>query len=154
MSARISSRGLRLAPGLVLLLAFLPACVHRANGEPPRQPNSAPDSGVTAGDIQRTPSVPIEQLLMAKVPGVWITRTPDGGIAIRIRGNTSIQGNNEPLYVVDGLAVRPGPDGGLTGINPYEIESIQVLTDAAATSMYGTRGANGVVVITMKKPGK
>ncbi len=88
---------------------------------------------------------------MAKVPGVWITRTADGGIAVRIRGTTSLHGNNAPLYVVDGLPIQPGPNGSLTGVNPYDIESIQVLKDAASTSMYGARGANGVIVIKTKR---
>jgi TonB-dependent SusC/RagA subfamily outer membrane receptor len=90
---------------------------------------------------------------MARVPGVWITRTEDGGIAVRIRGATTITGNNEPLYVIDGVAVQSGPGGSLTGVNPYDIASIEVLKDAAATSMYGARGANGVIVIKMKQPG-
>ncbi len=152
MSARMGYLGLGLGVGL--LLGSLAACAHRGKAEAPPEPAPSQGPGVTAGDIQRTPSVPIEQLLMAKVPGVWITRTPDGSIAIRIRGNTSIQGTNEPLYVVDGVPVTAGPGGGLTGINPYEIDSIQVLTDATATSMYGSRGANGVIVIKMKRPGQ
>ncbi len=60
-----------------------------------------------------------------------VTRTPDGGIALRIRGTTSIYGSNEPLYVIDGPPIRSGPGGSLTGINPYDIESIQVLKDSA-----------------------
>ena len=88
---------------------------------------------------------------MAKVPGVWITRTPDGGIAIRIRGTTSLNASNAPLYVVDGMAIQAGPNGSLTGINPYDIETIEVLKDAASTSMYGSRGANGVIIIKTKR---
>jgi TonB-dependent SusC/RagA subfamily outer membrane receptor len=116
-------------------------------------PGNATDSGpaVTSDDIERTPNEPIEKLLMARVPGVWITRAPDGGIAVRIRGATTITGSNEPLYVVDGVAIQPGPGGSLTGINPYDIESIEVLKDAAGTTMYGSRGANGVIVIKMKQ---
>ncbi|MGI9078944.1 MAG: TonB-dependent receptor plug domain-containing protein [Gemmatimonadaceae bacterium] len=111
-------------------------------------------STVTSEDIKRAPGEPIEQLLMARTPGVWIMRTPDGGISVRIRGTTSVYGNNEPLYVVDGIAIQAGPGGSLTGINPYDIESINVLKDAASTSMYGARGANGVIVIKTKRPGR
>ena len=113
-----------------------------------------PAQTVTAEDIARSPNQPIEQVLQAKVPGVWITRTPDGGIAVQIRGNTSIYGEQQPLYVVDGVPIQPGPNGALNGVNPYDIESIKVLKDAAETAMYGMRGANGVIVVKTKKPGK
>ena len=68
-----------------------------------------------------------------------------------IRGATSIYGNNEPLYVLDGIPIQPGPGGTLAGISPYDIESIQVLKDPADTALYGMRGANGVIVIKTKR---
>lgn len=89
---------------------------------------------------------------MDRFPGVVVSRTNDGGIAVRIRGTTSLIGGNEPLYVVDGIPVQPGPNGSLNGVNPYDIESIEVLKDPASTAMYGVRGANGVIVIKMKGP--
>jgi len=107
---------------------------------------------VTSEDIQRNPGEPIEQVLQSRFPGVEVTRTPDGGIAVRIRGVTSLNGNTEPLYVVDGIATEAQPGGVLTGINPYDIESIRVLKGAADTAMYGVRGANGVIVIKTKRP--
>ncbi|NIR60030.1 MAG: TonB-dependent receptor plug domain-containing protein, partial [Gammaproteobacteria bacterium] len=91
--------------------------------------------------------------LMGRVPGVWITHTPDGELAIRIRGSTSIRGSTEPLYVIDGMPIQPGPAGQLSGISVYDIASIEVLKDVASTSMYGVRGANGVIVIKTKRPG-
>jgi TonB-dependent SusC/RagA subfamily outer membrane receptor len=109
---------------------------------------------VTAEDIQKSPTQPIEQVLQAKVPGIWVTRTPDGGVAIQIRGQTSFYGSNAPLYVIDGVPMQPGPGGALTGVNPYDIESIKVLKDAADTALYGMRGANGVIVVETKRPGK
>jgi TonB-dependent SusC/RagA subfamily outer membrane receptor len=109
---------------------------------------------VTSEDIEKNPSEPVEKLLQAKVPGVWVTRTPDGGIAIQLRGQSSIYGENQPLYVIDGVPINPGPNGALTGINPHDIESIQVLKDPAETAMYGMRGANGVIVVKTKKPGR
>ena len=111
----------------------------------PRNPNI-----VTAEDLDRTPVESIERTLAAKVPGLMISHTADGSIAIRIRGNTSIQGSNEPLYIIDGTPVLSGPGGSLTGINPKDIASIEVLKDAASTSFYGVRGANGVIVIKTK----
>ena len=140
----------------LLLAGLLSGCAH-AGGTGQGDVENAPDQSrprrrtVTAEDIQRTPGKPIEALLMSRFPGVVVTRTPDGGLAVRIRGTTSIHGSNEPLYVIDGVPIRPGPGGVLAGINPYDIESIEVLKDPASTTMYGVRGANGVVVIKTKR---
>ena len=136
-----------------LLVGLLSGCAHRkTNGGDDGSNAEEPAKTVTSEDIRRsTGTEPIEQALMAKVPGVWITRTPDGGIAVRIRGASSISGDNAPLYVVDGIAIQAGANGGLAGVNPYDIESITVLKDAASTAMYGARGANGVIVIKTKR---
>ena len=107
---------------------------------------------MTAQDLDRQPGRPIEEVLMGRFPGVTVMRTPDGGVAVRIRGTTSIHGSNEPLYVIDGVAIEPGPGGSLTGINPHDIASIEVLKDPAETSEYGLRGANGVILIKTKRP--
>jgi TonB-dependent SusC/RagA subfamily outer membrane receptor len=106
---------------------------------------------VTAEDIDRQRGESLEEILAGRISGVEVYRTP-GGIAVRIRGGTSIYGSNEPLYVIDGVPVTPGPGGNLTGINPYDIESIKVLKDPVDTTMYGIRGANGVIVIKTKDP--
>lgn len=98
-----------------------------------------------------------EELIQAKVPGVQIINNsqPGGGITIRVRGGTSITASNDPLFVIDGVPLPVG--GGLSGgrnplnfLNPQDIANITVLKDAAATTIYGSRGANGVVLITMK----
>lgn len=109
---------------------------------------------MSAKEIENDRSSDIEKVLAGRVAGVTVIRTPDGGIAVRIRGGTSAYGNSEPLYILDGMAIQPGPNGSLTGINPNDIESIRVLKDAAEVSMYGARGANGVIVIKTKKPPK
>jgi TonB-dependent SusC/RagA subfamily outer membrane receptor len=106
---------------------------------------------VSGEDLDRAGGDPIEKTLAAKVPGVVLTRTPDGGLAVRIRGTTSISGSMEPLYVIDGLAIQPGPGGALLGINPHDIESIEVLKDAASLSYYGMRASNGVILIKTKR---
>jgi TonB-dependent SusC/RagA subfamily outer membrane receptor len=140
----------RVVPPIGLLISLGAACVHRSEPPPPvASPNT-----VTSEDLDRQPGQPIEQVLMGRFPGVTVMRTPDGGIAVRIRGPTSIRGSNEPLYVIDGVEIQAGPNGSLSGINPHDIASIQVLKDAAETSMYGVRGANGVIVIKTKSPGQ
>ncbi|MGC4231828.1 MAG: TonB-dependent receptor [Niabella sp.] len=106
-----------------------------------------------------------ERLLQGSVTGVQVTQAngqPGASVSIRIRGGTSINAGNEPLYVIDGLpvynsdeTVNAGVSNGtsinpLALINPSDIESIDVLKDASATAIYGSRGANGVVIITTK----
>lgn len=118
---------------------------HRAGSAP------VPQQEVTSEDIARAPTQSVEQQLMAKVPGVIVSRDESGDVVIRIRGGTSASGNNEPLYVVDGQAVTPQPGGGLSGLNVNDIESIKVLKDAASMSMYGSRGGNGVILIKTKQ---
>ena len=150
--AMFSSRAL-LPVGLLVGLLF--GCAHAsrtAEGDIEDAPEPSPpgEPAVTAEDIERAAGKPIEELLMSRFPGVQVTRAPGGGIAIRIRGATSIYGSNEPLYVIDGAPIRPGPGGSLHGINPYDIASIEVLKDPANTLMWGVRGANGVIVIKTK----
>jgi TonB-dependent SusC/RagA subfamily outer membrane receptor len=105
---------------------------------------------VTAEDLDRSPGQPIERVLQNHVAGVMITQTPDGWLSVRIRGATTINGSTEPLYVIDGLPIQPGPGGSLVGINPHDIASIEVLKDAASLAFYGLRGANGVILIKTK----
>ncbi|GAC1369124.1 MAG: TonB-dependent receptor [Hymenobacter sp.] len=105
---------------------------------------------VTAEQVAQTPIAHPEEILQGRVSGVQVTQTnsePGGNVSIRIRGTNSINSGNEPLFVVDGF---PGA-GDLNSINPSDIESIEVLKDASATAIYGSRGANGVVIITTKK---
>jgi TonB-dependent SusC/RagA subfamily outer membrane receptor len=132
-----------------LLVGLIAGCAHGRSNAPQTQPGA---SSVTSEDIGRAPGQSIEELLMTRFPGVSVIRTSDGGIAIRIRNATSVSGGNEPLYVLDGTPIQPGPDGSLAGLNPNDIASIEVLKDAVSTTMYGGRGANGVIVIKTKRP--
>lgn len=100
--------------------------------------------------MDQSPNQPIERVLQSKVPGVLITRTPDGWLSVRIRGATTINGETEPLYIIDGLPVQAGSGGSLVGINPHDIASIEVLKDAASLAFYGVRAANGVIIIKTK----
>ena len=111
------------------------------------------DSATVVRNDDRRPNDSVEEMLEGRIAGVSVSRTPDGGIAVRIRGGSSAYGNSAPLYIVDGMAVQPGPNGALTGITPQDIASIRVLKDAADIAMYGSRGANGVIVIKTKRAG-
>ncbi|GAB3499999.1 TonB-dependent receptor [Spirosoma knui] len=136
---------------------------------------------LTSKDLVPVPSATsVDQMLQGKVAGVQITQTsgaPGGNVNVVVRGISSITGGNSPLYVVDGYAIGTGGGGSdlstfasnsysasgianssstnrinpLSTINPADIESIQVLKDASATAIYGSRGANGVVIITTKR---
>lgn len=138
----------RVAAGL--LTGALAACAGSGARKPLAEPAPA-SSTVTSDDIQRSPGEKIEEILRGRIAGVVVERTADGGMAVRVRGATSFQGSEAPLYLVDGVAVEPGPNGSLAGLNPYDIESIKVLKDPASLTMYGSRGANGVVVIRTKR---
>ncbi len=85
--------------------------------------------------------------LVQGLAGVTVRRLPSGGISLRIRGSSSLSGDAEPLYVINGVPIRAAPGQALMGVNPREIERIDILKDAGATSIYGSRGANGVVLI-------
>ena len=137
-----------------LLAGLATACSSRNNALPPGPAPAQGEGTLTSKDIHPAPGEPIEKVLQGRISGVDVTSSPDGGIAVRIRGGSSIAGNNEPLYVVDGQAITPGPGGSLSGISPYDIESIRVLKDPASLTMYGSRGANGVILIKTKKGSK
>ena len=91
----------------------------------------------------------VEELL-SRVPGVEVYRGRSGELAVRIRGVHSFYGSNEPLYVLDGVPIVGG-FGALMGVNPQDIARIDVLKDASAAAIYGSQGANGVVIITTKR---
>ncbi|WP_126973274.1 SusC/RagA family TonB-linked outer membrane protein [Gynurincola endophyticus] len=121
---------------------------------------------IKSDELKAIPTTSIDQALQGRAAGVEVTQMsgkPGAETSIRIRGTSSITAGNEPLYVVDGLLISS--DGGdvsaggtrgprispLASINPADIESIEILKDASATAMYGSRGTNGVVLITTKR---
>jgi len=107
-------------------------------------------ASVSAKDLDKTPIIRADQMLQGRVSGLQLTQTdgqPGSVTSIRIRGTNSINSGNEPLYVIDGFAGA----GDLNSINPGDIQSIEVLKDASATAIYGSRGANGVILVTTKK---
>jgi TonB-linked SusC/RagA family outer membrane protein len=119
---------------------------------------------VTSEKFKELPVTSFDQALQGQAAGVQVTQssgTPGGGISVRVRGSTSISASNRPLFIVDGVPVE---DGGLSSIgtggqndnafallNPNDIESMQILKDASAKAIYGSRAANGVVLITTKR---
>jgi TonB-dependent starch-binding outer membrane protein SusC len=118
------------------------------------------------GDVFKDmPVLSVDQALQGRAAGVQVTQSsaaPGGGLSVRVRGANSLISGSEPLYVLDGLPIYPDNNaygtGGdrqaknaLAALNPNDIESIEVLKDASATSIYGSRGANGVVLITTKR---
>ncbi len=103
---------------------------------------------VSNEDIVRTPTHNALDAIKGRASGVDITRSSGqagAGVDIRIRGNRSIGGSNEPLYVIDGFQ-----GGSISDLNPNDIESIEILKDASATAIYGSQGANGVIIVTTK----
>ena len=123
---------------------------------------------ITAKDIEKQPVTNVLAAMQGRMAGVAITQDsgiPGGGFNIRIRGQNSLRfDGNEPLYVIDGVpfsaddvgfgltaSITQGTTSPLNSINPTDVESIEVLKDADATAIYGSRGANGVVLITTKK---
>jgi TonB-linked SusC/RagA family outer membrane protein len=107
-------------------------------------------SSISSKDLENKPIARFDQMLQGKATGVDVKSTngaPGSGTSIRIRGSRSISATNEPLYVIDGLIDATN----LNTINPEDIESIDILKDASATAIYGSRAANGVVIVTTKK---
>lgn len=125
-------------------------------------------SSVKIEEYAQSVSPSMENLLLGKAAGVRISQSsgePGGGFTVNIRGASSINAGNEPLYVIDGVPIsnernitgtgtrigsRPSARSPLASINPSDIESISILKDASATAIYGSRGANGVIIINTK----
>ncbi|WP_026957149.1 SusC/RagA family TonB-linked outer membrane protein [Algoriphagus vanfongensis] len=105
---------------------------------------------VKSEELNSFPTTNVMQALNGRAAGVQVIQnngSPGAPVSIRIRGTNSIQGGNDPLYVIDGFPFSGNP----TQLNSYDIESIEILKDASATAIYGSRGANGVVLITTKQ---
>lgn len=106
-------------------------------------------SSVEAKAIERVPVANVGEAIVGRMPGVQITTadgSPDAEITVRVRGGGSITQDNQPLVLIDGF------EGSLNDVPPSDVESIEVLKDASSTAIYGARGANGVVLVTTKKP--
>jgi len=137
-----------------LIVALTVAC-GRAASSPPR--STTPGTGAVSTVIPTTTDARVTRVeeMLRGVPGLEVTRTSDGGYRLRVRGARSIRGtstDDDPLLVIDGITVSSESLGNtLSELSPGDIARIDVLKDAAATSAYGSRGANGVIVITTKR---
>lgn len=117
---------------------------------------------VSAKEIERTVNTTIEQAIQGRAAGVYVTQNsgqPGGGISVNIRGISSL-GRTQPLYVIDGVQIQSNEDvsfgsssssNPLSGLNPADIEDIQILQGPSATAIYGSRGTNGVILVTTKR---
>jgi TonB-dependent SusC/RagA subfamily outer membrane receptor len=106
-----------------------------------------------SGDVaQRNSPTSVTDMLDARFPGVEVRRLANGGMSVRIRGVRTFKGDAEPLYVIDGIPQHPRAAGVINDIDPRYVQSIEVLKDAGSTAVYGARGANGVILITTKRP--
>lgn len=136
---------------LLPIVILLAACSHR-NHSQLANPSTPPGTVLTAEDIRRSPGQSLEQLLLARVPGLSLTRGADGRTVLRLRGANTFMGQEEPLIVVNDIELGPSVTSNLAAIDVHDIETVQVLRDAAATAAYGVRGANGVIIIRTKAP--
>jgi len=117
-------------------------------------------TSVSGKDFENLPMQSFDRAMQGRMSGVAVNAAsgaPGGGLTVRIRGTGSVLASNAPLYIVDGVQVTPGATSGqgssntLGSINPNDIESIEVLKDAASAAIYGAQSSNGVVIITTKK---
>ena len=107
-------------------------------------------TAISTARFKDQPVKRVENILQGRSAGVEVTAQsgmPGGGMKVRVRGTTSINTSNDPLYVIDGM-ISPS---GLDGLNPADIQSMEVLKDASSTAIYGSRGSNGVIIITTKQ---
>ena len=107
-------------------------------------------SSVKAEDIAKTSASDFRQALAGKMPGVQVTTPsgdPEGNVSIRVRGISTVNAGSDPLYIIDGVPVERG----FANLNNNDIESVEVLKDASSAAIYGSRGSNGVIIITTKQ---
>jgi TonB-dependent SusC/RagA subfamily outer membrane receptor len=147
-----------------MTLLLLPACTTTRSADEadfPKPPTvDVGYGGVTDGHLAGSAIILRDQdiralqpqtlgAMLARLPGVRVIELHGGGFSVRIRGSSSFLGGEEPLFLLDGMPIQT-LDGALRGIHPYSVESITLLRDAGETAIYGSRGANGVILIKTK----
>lgn len=141
-----------------LVPAFAAACgTARGPGVPetPRLYRGDPTGAVSAVDFTRIPrngAARVEEVLQGRVAGLQVARLPNGELSLRIRGTTSVLGSNEPLLVLDDQIIAPSQvSSALAMLSPHDVLRVEVLKDAGSTAFYGSRGANGVIIVTTRR---
>jgi TonB-dependent SusC/RagA subfamily outer membrane receptor len=141
----------RAACGALVLVASVAGCGHpKASSEPSPIATATSSTREVKTRADMPTNMSIEEYLASRSSGVEIAHK-NGALTVRLRGASSMYGSTQPLYIVDGVPFTPTADGGLSGINPYDVASIRALRDAADIAQYGVRGANGVIIIKTKK---
>ena len=131
----------------LLLVLVLAACGTTDGAREASDPNVIEGEDVERRDLRR-----VEDMLRGQIAGVQVEER-NGELVVRIRGGDSPGlASDDPLFVIDGVPVLSGANGALTGIAPYDVESIRVLKNVSETALYGSRGANGVILITTVRP--
>jgi TonB-dependent SusC/RagA subfamily outer membrane receptor len=127
-------------------------------GEMRRSDLTSAQTSISSKDISRTINTTLDQAIQGRSAGVYVTQNtgaPGGGVSVNIRGVNSINGSNEPLYVIDGVQIQGGTSlngtNPMSNLNPNDIASLEILQGPNATAIYGSRGTNGVVLITTKR---
>ncbi|SFE01095.1 TonB-linked outer membrane protein, SusC/RagA family [Chitinophaga sp. CF118] len=136
-------------------------------GKMKKTDQSSAQVSISSADINKTINTTLDQALQGRAAGVYVTQNsgqPGGGLSVSIRGINTLNGTNEPLYVIDGVQIQPSTVAygatssvnPLAGINPSDMESMEILQGPSATAIYGSRATNGVVLVTTKrgKPGQ
>jgi TonB-dependent SusC/RagA subfamily outer membrane receptor len=146
----------------LLVTAVATGCASLPGGGDPNQEKAGAEAPIGEGDQDRSgvsgavATVRPEDLdreitsmeeLFQGLAGVTVRRLPNGGISLRIRGSSSLSSSGEPLYVINGVPVHAPPGQALLGVSARDIIRIEILKDAGATAIYGSRGANGVVLV-------
>lgn len=166
----METRKLRARLGRALLAGFVavffPACgreVPPASGPEPqnveigygtqaRENVSGAIASITERELENTRVMRVEEMLQGRVPGLQVIRRANGDYSLSIRGTASLNASNDPLLVIDGMPIQmDNMRNALAGLAPSDISRIDVLKDAGAAAIYGSRGANGVIVITTKR---
>jgi TonB-linked SusC/RagA family outer membrane protein len=131
-------------------------------GKMKKTDQSSAQVSLTSTDVNRTVNTTIDQAIQGRAAGVYVTQNsgqPGGGLSVNIRGVNTLSGTNEPLYVIDGVQIQPATVSygatssvnALAGINPSDIESMEILQGPSATAVYGSRATNGVILVTTKR---
>lgn len=153
--------------GLLLLCALSAACasghgrgsraqpqdsVSVGYGKQSRKDVTGAVSSIDTESQRNNSAMQLEQLIQGRVSGVEVIRVDAGRISLRIRGASSLNSTTEPLYIIDGMKVHAESfTDAMAGINPADVASIEILKDAGATAIYGSEGANGVVIVNTRR---